>query len=674
MVPPTASRSVPTKTLVDLHRSDGNPFQEAASQARSSGIPDAEITTELPEIRRQNKHLNRTPAPIQSHPGPGLDASQRSSPGLDSIACSNCYTKESNKWQKNKRGELLCHDCAVFLRIHKVPRPSTAAFFPEAVNFDMQRSNHLADSSTHETAAPGVHDSIEAQIIPSPPNGTSNSKIARSGHVEQRSPSFQPESPTFDRRLQTNKGRKRSAARLSQSQLPSEGSSNARDNLELEDSLEEKLDHLDTWLASIQTQKNPDAKPGKSTEGPKKDTVSPVSSKGKSPLRRPQKKPEIADERTPTMPQGKITSAGPFSASVDGAGRHRSPEVLPVSIFPSRAARKTIPRSSLRAAKNQSSASASEDNRSEDNRTGQVLRDVPARLHSESMPAKTTSPPQGSNASLRDNEHSSSSSPGPASPRKGRLERFEINPETMDEYETATEGEVDEVHQVGTSVHRRLSTQALFDRADKTDDNVLMGLEIPEPVGGWKSILGDEFDVEDDKERERDSEPPLKRVKHDEKGKGMDNFQYDDLMADGPVGQHDDDGDADDQIPKATLPPPKPLLSTWLKQQKDLYPDIPPVSLSPILFKAIESTSFDFSLATTVVADMVGPIPRSTRATLAVDADLPLPQNLAGVWTADDDNLLMSPQTRDLALVITKHGRANCTVRFRFLDELFEGP
>ncbi|KIV90316.1 hypothetical protein PV10_07631 [Exophiala mesophila] len=683
--PPTRaavpSQSIPSKRPYHVPISHNNPFQTAASQAPSSSRPLAQLATQVHETHGHDKDLYRATAKVLSPPTPTQDASQRSSPGLDTVACSNCYTKDSDKWQMNKRGELLCHDCAVFLRIHKVPRPSTAAFFQEAADVQVAKSNHPADSSKLDVAASPARQSVEHPIVSSTPNATSISSPSQRGHIEQRSPSFRPESPTSDRRPQTNEGRKRSVGRLSQSQLPSQESSNAGEGLEPENALEQKLDHLDKWMSL----KKPLEKPSESAQAPTQDTASSASSKGKGPARRPRDEP---GQQPSISPPEKPNQAFSFPASVDGAGARRSPEPLFSSNFPSRAARKTVPRSSIRPVKSQSRASVDE---SDEN--SQVLP------YSGSGPTKTTSTPKGNDSSLHHNEaslsSSSSSSSKSTSHRKSEL--FETGPETANEYETATEGEAEEVQQTRQRGHRRLSTQALFDPPISSDEDVLLGLDIPEPEGGWASILGDGFALEEDQatdmDTEKENKPPRKRIKHRGKRKEVVNDRGDDhLMADDALG-HDNNradstvsnhlplpesiieiySDTDDQLlPKTTSPPPKPQLSTWLAEQKALYADIPSLSLSPILFKAIESTSFDFSLATTVVADMLSTIHRSKRATLAVDVDIPLPKNLAGVWTPEDDDMLMSTQTRDTALVMAKHGRQNCNLRFEFLNELSE--
>ncbi|RVX75632.1 hypothetical protein B0A52_00985 [Exophiala mesophila] len=677
--PAVSSQSIPSKRPYHVPISHNNPFQTAASQAPSSSIPVAQLATQVHETYDHDNDVYRTPAPVLSPPTPTRDASPRSSPGLDSIACSNCYTKDSDKWQKNKRGELLCHECAVFLRIHKVPRPSTAAFFPEATDVKVQRSNHPADSSLLDVSASPARQSVEHPIVSSTPNATSNSNSSQRGHIEQRSPSFRPESPTSERRPQTNEGRKRSAGRLSQSQLPSQESSNAGEGVEPEDALEQKLDHLDKWMSLTK----PLEKSSESVQAPTQDTVSSASSKGKGPARRPQDGPE---QQPSISPPEKPSKDFPFPASVDGAGARHSPEPLSTSKSPSRAARKTVPRSSIRPARSQSRASVDE---SDEN--SQVLP------YSGSGPTKKTSPLKGNDSSLHNNDASLSSSSSSESASHRKSEVFETGPETANEYETATEGEAEEVQQIRQRGHRRLSTQALFDPPINNDEDVLLGLDIPEPEGGWTSILGDGFALEEDQatdmDTEKENKPPRKRIKHGGKRKEVVNDRGDDhLVGDDALG-HDNNrvdstvsnhpllpesiieiySDTDDQPPsKTTSPQPKPQLPTWLAEQKALYADIPSLSLSPILFKAIESTCFDFSLATTVVADIVTTIHRSRRATLPVDADIPLPKNLEGVWTPEDDDMLMSTQTREAALVMAKHGRENCNRRFQYLNELSE--
>ncbi|OAP65193.1 hypothetical protein AYL99_01165 [Fonsecaea erecta] len=126
----------------------------------------------------------------------------------------------------------------------------------------------------------------------------------------------------------------------------------------------------------------------------------------------------------------------------------------------------------------------------------------------------------------------------------------------------------------------------------------------------------------------------------------------------------------------------------WIALQRSLHPHVR--NLEPVLFKAIESTSFDFRRASEVVDIMLANrrhlITEQRRPNWAngvgrsasfAEADLEmeslLPQAMRGVWTETDDSLLLSPNASDVDKVLRKHGRDGCDARFVFLAEFVEG-
>lgn len=60
------------------------------------------------------------------------------------------------------------------------------------------------------------------------------------------------------------------------------------------------------------------------------------------------------------------------------------------------------------------------------------------------------------------------------------------------------------------------------------------------------------------------------------------------------------------------------------------------------------------------------------RDKFAPDLEVTIPTNLPGVWTSEDDNLLLSPDSNDIKSVLAKHGQAACDVRLILLAQFLE--
>jgi hypothetical protein len=232
----------------------------------------------------------------------------------------------------------------------------------------------------------------------------------------------------------------------------------------------------------------------------------------------------------------------------------------------------------------------------------------------------------------------------------------------------------------GERPERRLSTQALFDRPDNTQAAFNFDLlEIPEPVGGWTQALGDPTQSP---QVDTETSYPAKPARSQSAGKGKDKTQIEFEPVEGDYDleslHHSDTTSLRRALTNTSSNSSTPevfTMNTWLTHQTALHSTIPRLQLEPILFKAIEATSFDFELANKVVEMMLATsslISRPDAQHPVYDADIVIPENMKGIWTASDDNLLFSAETRDVEVVLRKHGENACLKRFEFLGTLIE--
>lgn len=621
---------------------------------------------------------------------------------LETQACSNCFTEESRRWLNDKQGNLLCHECAVFLRLHGVSRPSTIGLTVGSSGTQARLSEGLSEPSAASQAtsnplnAPQITTTPKSSyvnrgtspIIPSAAHGN-----AGGGVDDRRSPSFQPESPTLARPPKTNKGRKRLAGRGSQSQSTSQESNNTDSQSGITSRRKEDLALLNDFLPLPPIDARPDP-----TDGPRAQVSWRASGHGKKDRYKPRDGlGDLEDDVESTFRTEEPSEAQPAVVRSKLPVEERKGLVLsPKNKLPSRAARKTIPRPSLVRYRVPEKKAAG-DSESEDDLELQDLPGVTHQVQTSEIADQMTSPlsvklvSDADHIPIQRGSTLSTSSADSNLHRSKHRERFDTAPETMDEFETATEGQTQSKRNATKDKPRRLSTQALFDQVDTQDPSFLLDLELPEPEGGWESILGEDSAIRgqptqhgSDGSSKSSEEVPKGEVKSASKGKGKAPLRA------APVTNTSDER-SDQLSPElyTVLPLPagispssvddnnsdpssQPQLSTWLAYQKSIHSDIPPLSLSPILFKAIEATSFDFSLASIVVTRMLSTIPSRERASLPVDTEIQLPSDMKEVWTAVDDVRLMSVDTRDVALVLDKHGKDSCNARFDFLRELVE--
>lgn len=256
-------------------------------------------------------------------------------------------------------------------------------------------------------------------------------------------------------------------------------------------------------------------------------------------------------------------------------------------------------------------------------------------------------------------------------------ENFDTAPETFDEFDSALEEQPlgRSSRPVGVK-ERRLSTQALFNNnSSNALDLSYLELDLPEPEGGWQQALGYDPDAgnNDDHQSPDHSDQARSRIKGKGKAQIKDKPNQDPLVADLHVPAHSK---------KMTSTPAPPTThessglhtSLWLAAQEAVHTDVHRLTLKSILFKVLEATSFDFKLATEVVVivlDQLSP-KYKRRDKFAPDLEVTIPTNLPGVWTSEDDNLLLSPDSNDIKTVLAKHGQAACDVRLILLAQFLE--
>jgi hypothetical protein len=262
----------------------------------------------------------------------------------------------------------------------------------------------------------------------------------------------------------------------------------------------------------------------------------------------------------------------------------------------------------------------------------------------------------------------------------------ETGPET-DQFETARElsenwETVPEQQQEDESMGpARPSKEAQFDHLESTDDSNLHPRETFALEDDWEETLASDQYIAPRSTapipftRSQDSEPAaggdveIKRERHTPQFEALPEDEYlpehdvDLLQAGGDVEKEQDDGDEEED---ASLE-----VDEWIALEKRRHKTIP--DLEPILFKAVESTSFDFDLASEVVRIMLARHEKGKRRRPSESDLVALPPDMKGVWTETDDHLLMSRDTREVDRVLQKHGHENCEARFRFLGEFVEG-
>ncbi|KAJ7216828.1 hypothetical protein C8J57DRAFT_1430302 [Mycena rebaudengoi] len=72
---------------------------------------------------------------------PYRDEDERAGVAPEGPQCSNCYTRTTSAWRRNKDGDCLCNACGVYARLNGKPRPLSL------------RRNTIRPRSRHPTAS-----------------------------------------------------------------------------------------------------------------------------------------------------------------------------------------------------------------------------------------------------------------------------------------------------------------------------------------------------------------------------------------------------------------------------------------------------------------------------------------------------------------------------------------
>ncbi|KIX06062.1 uncharacterized protein Z518_04036 [Rhinocladiella mackenziei CBS 650.93] len=623
--------------------------------------------------RRHNQPIEKVAPYLFRNAGTGLSTSLHDSRPIggsegatnpvsasNRVMCSNCYTSETDLWRLDK-GQRLCNWCAVFLRVKSVLRPLTARLKakrerssqsgnPEAKIPPVNVTARQSGSSVKSAATPGsIHPSgvvqaslnVSSEGVNHPPLSSPRSL---SSELQVVSPSFQSESPTRSQLPEHNEARKRSAGRDTQPQS-TQKSSTSDTRSQTQQGISQESGTIMGELQSAEAQARPE-------DGPQ----------AKSPKA--------------------VTGVPPFEVSTDQ--KTNSGEASSLPSLPAMLSTQT----SSHSRSNSSPLFMQED---EEGGGGDDLemKEIQGSISDIDSSRNPTSlglikeqhgpnPEPNQQSTLDDSESSQRGAdfnPGEVNTSgtaETPTEAFETGREAMENWETAREH-----HQHKDS---QLDTQALFNCSQFGNEDMEFDFALPEPDGGWKRVLGSQLPSED--EDEGQDEEPNVTIRADDRSNhvfgshiqiGVENGTQ---VAPVPQSLHvpaaeadtndgDNEGDEDGRE-----------MDDWLALQKSLHKHVPHVE--PILFKAVESTTFDFALATEVVEIMLEVLKEQGQecrcsSMSASRLESLLPRDMKGVWTKDDDDLLQSHDKRDNHRVIDKHGHNGCSARFEFLREKAEG-
>ncbi|KIV80121.1 hypothetical protein PV11_07643 [Exophiala sideris] len=627
----------------------------------------------------------------------------RTSPGL--MMCTNCYTNNSERWRHDKEGKPLCNECAVFLRTHGVPRPSTMGLDTIAEQAETSGTRPQTPSrliSPKKFTITPIVGSVQLPpiLLPAEPS-VAEAVYART--PPPKSPSFQPESPTLSRPPEPNSSRKRSAGRGSQSQSQSQSQSKSQ-SLSQPQSIQE----LNPSSTQSHTQPGSQPQPSEMGDTQSKETQPEEQSDAKS--QNPSTAVPSFRATTGTRPR-KILQDDPDNLDIQqdsslstDKGPPREPPVIPSTESDEEFSFPPFPLLGNRLGErlwaldqhlSQDSSSVSED-QDDDDGIEEEEDSVKIKQEKAATPDHEASPDVGTRANMmgqqaaeepqpvgqRQREFSSKTDDTggqevmPESRRDASpeipLQRLESGSQPVDNWETAPEQQ-----QQGMNTERRLSTQALFDRPN-THDALDLGLEIPDPEGGWDSILGPGAANGPD---------------HEHLGTVSEDNQAHDKQAAIPAREPGEDKgsrpeDNDHVHPSSTARSTIPVepqaaqetsednstTDQWIAYEESLHPD--ERNLRPICIKALECTSINFERASLVVEIMLDQLQhkrrRTSRSSFVTLNEIEIPEDMPGAWSDEDDRLLLSNNMDDVLGMVAKHGRANCDARFEFLFEYAE--
>lgn len=620
----------------DYCRKNGLSVEEVAPYL--SDLPDEEFTA-LPRVSDVDKAVRN---------GPQSDS--RSSAKI----CSNCFIAESDKWQLDSEGKQLCKPCARFLLVYGVPRPSLASI---EVNVDKSRSTLSLDNALSATSprpdltiTTPVSSYVDRAAQTSPIDVPDHPAPARSLRQSPppKSPSFQPESPTLERRPEPNEARKRSAGRGTQSQS-TESTNNPESQALPHDLLssviEVTMGDVHSTERAAQHEQHPAAHRFE------------ASSKGRGDKRLLFDDPTTlkvdldSSLSTDRGPPRKALSEPQLALSEDAALRRRQ---TPTSM--------TTPGLSRRA---QSPLFVPEDE--EDNAEDHFRTD--ATGDNGKTAGGATSPPNIPDEDMEGDDDVHHDERSHRTTSETGTDQYETGQESAEAWETAPEDK-------HPQRKRRATTQELFDDLEIVGNDMDLHIELPEPEGGWDAmlasapatVLAEDNELSNLNDQKSNRSAALATRDQDTAAtQDRDSQTVPYLLPSPPPASHsappESNADGDDEEASK--------VDDWVARQKYLHPHVN--NIDSLLFRALESTTFDLGLATRVVDIMLAELRRRNRrrrSHMVMENEIVVPQEMKGVWTEEDDNHLTSTNTRDIERVLKKHGPKGCDARFEYLHEV----
>lgn len=609
----------------------------------------------------------------------GMNKYQDQDSDEDPSRCANCYTMDARKWHRDTKGRLLCNPCAVFLRTHGVPRPSTMGL----VNQNAPEDDRTPDPSGLQTPSRTSPQKLSitpivASIKVSPkifPADVSNfagdeSKTLRLQR-DMRSPSFQPESPTLIRAPGPNEARKRSTGPGRGSQSQSTQSTNGTSNQSNTQSFSQihglSIDETQQEKVQTNSEEHTRRKDGRPTntapsfsfitssnrdrprlhDGP--DNLDIQQNSSLSTDRGPPRDPPVVHSSTETDVILNSPPLPPRSNSRD------SPLPLPEGFSRLFVAQDDNGDEELEVMGGLSTLREEEEAISEGgNDDGMTSPLRVSLIGDEEQFSPTKSEPYHEVREESDDEMERSSpygAPGHEDSQRDALGSYHTGRDTMEEYETAPEQP-----RKRKKPSRRLSTPALFGQTD-IDEDVSAYLEVVEPEGGWDSILGPDpaADVGGGGAADEASTGGTELLDDDDDGGGDGGAAY----------RRDLEND---------VRPGEFLIDTWCRRQKGRIPNVP----DAFLLQAAHCTTQEYGPKTEQMVEYFLDRWRRKRQRVSADrfgrrrpskTDLEPPSNVPGVWTDGDDESLKSADAGQRRRVVDKHGQDACARRLRYLKE-----
>lgn len=657
------------------------------------------------------------------------------------FVCTNCYSNDSDVWRHDKEGKLLCNECAVFLRIHGVPRPSTMGL--EAI------AEQTENSATHPQtpSRPISHQKftitpVIGSIEVFPRAFPADADLAEAVYARSplRSPSFRPQSPTLSRIPVPNEARKRSAGRNTQSQSQSQSQTQSHTQSQPTEELDQSSSQRHTQIGSeahasemgeAQSKETlPNDQPDAKSQNPNAAVPSfRFATTGARPRRRLQDDPDNLDiqqdsslstdkgppreppaihsaesdeegfpppfpHQHPAQRQRSSQGPSPLFVSEDDYGNEEEEdsveikqERLPTPEDDQMNSRMNISPVNEAQSRTKGGYASLDLSGHDSGAEGSDLEPMDlresspelgtggyARRQRQQASEEPQSIRQGNTQNLADADDADGNDAVPKArhelPSEIPLQSLESDSEHMDQWETAPE------HRQNMQKRDRLSTQALFD-SPNIPEALHLDLEVPDPEGGWDSVLGpgaaDALEPENsgtlsiENTPQRQPAPPAWELEKDGGIKAGGNTDL--HPSPRPVSTVPAEAQAAHQTAEDEATTDK-----WLAYEESLHPDVE--NLMPICIRALECTSIHFDRASDVVEVMLEQLKRKRRRTarsefIAVN-EVDIPQDMQGVWTEEDDHLLMGESEEGVRRIVAKHGRTNCDRRFNFLYEYVE--